>query len=80
MYRTGDVACLDNEEAKLCARIAPDYEVDESGLLFFCPRTAVSAEERTELVRLVVPKFLQRDFLHHFHTSLKRGHQGVGHT
>ena len=51
-----NVARLDNDKAKLCARIAPDYEGDESGLSFFCPRTADSAEELTELLRLVVPE------------------------
>ena len=60
-YLIGNVSRLNNEEKKLCARIAPDFEVDESGLLFFCPRTEESAEERTELVRLVVPELLQQD-------------------
>ena len=35
----GDVAKLKAEEAKICSRLAPDYEVDQSGLLLFCPRS-----------------------------------------
>ena len=46
--------------------------MDESKLLFFCPRTADSAEERPELLQQIV--------LHHFHTSLEGGHQRVGRT
>ena len=61
-YLIGNVDRLDNEKAKLCARIAPDYEVDESKLLLFCPRTADSAEECTEILRLVVPELLQQMF------------------
>ena len=29
------------------------------------------------LVRLVVPQLLQQEFLHHYHTSLEGGHQGI---
>ena len=35
---------------------------------------------RVELVRLMVPKLLQQDFLYHYHTSLEGGHQGIGRT
>ncbi|OWY96797.1 LOW QUALITY PROTEIN: reverse transcriptase [Phytophthora megakarya] len=31
-------------------------------------------------MRLVVPETLQSDVLHHYHTTLERGHQGVGRT
>ena len=79
-YLVGDVAKLSAAEVKVCALIAPDYEVDQSGLLFFCPRSATEAEDRTELARLVVPEQLQRDFLQYYHTSLKGGHQGIGRT
>ena len=52
IYLVGDVAKLSAAEAKVCTLIAPDYEVDQSGLLFFCPRSATEAEDRTELARL----------------------------
>ncbi|GMF41751.1 unnamed protein product [Phytophthora fragariaefolia] len=32
------------------------------------------------IARLVVPETLHRDFLHHYHTSLEGGHQGIGRT
>ena len=71
---------LSIEEAKLCARIALDYEVDESGLLFFCPRSTEDPYSRVELIHLVVPELLQQDFLHHYHTSLEGGNQGIDRT
>ena len=80
IYLVGDVAKLSAAEAEVYTLIAPDYEVDQSGLLFFCPRSATEAEGRTELARLVVPEQLQRDFLHYYHTSLEGGHQGIGRT
>ena len=46
----------------MCYRIAPDYEMDESGLLILCPRSSRSSEERIYMIRLVVPELLQRDF------------------
>ena len=79
-YLIGDVAKLKAEEAKICGRLAPDYEVDQSGLLLFCPRSTAKPEDRAESVRLVIPELLQRDFLHHYHTSLEGGHQGIGRT
>uniref|UniRef100_A0AAV1UK23 Integrase catalytic domain-containing protein n=1 Tax=Peronospora matthiolae TaxID=2874970 RepID=A0AAV1UK23_9STRA len=79
-YLVGDMAKLSADEAKMCPLIAPDYEVDQSGLLFFCPRSNTEVDDRTELARLVVPEQLQQDFLHHYHTSLEGGHQGIGRT
>ena len=70
---TGDVARLRVAEAILCALIAPDYEVDQKRLLFFCPRSASEAEDR-----LVVPEQLLQYFLLHYHTSLEGGHLGIG--
>ena len=60
--------------------MAPDYEVDQDELLFFCPRSATKSEDRVEMVRLVIPELLQQDFLHHYHTSLEGGHQCIGRT
>ena len=79
-YLIGDIATLNAREANICALIAPDYEVDQSGLRFFCPRAAEKGEDRGESVRLVIPELLQQDVLHHYHTSLEGGHQGVGRT
>ena len=76
----GDITELDTAEAKARAIIAPDYVVDEVGLLYFCPRTVANPSDRAELVRLVVPELLQDDVLHHYHASLEGGHQGVGRT
>ena len=60
------------------SRVAPNNEMNESGLLFFSSRKSISAEDRAEIIRLVVPELLQRDFLHHYHRSLEGGHQGIG--
>ena len=80
IYLVGDVAKFSAAEDKVCTLIAPDYKLDQSGLLFFCPRSATKAEDRTELARLVVPEQLQQDFLHHYHTSLEGVHRGIGRT
>ena len=79
-YLVGEIADLNPEGSKASAVIAPDYEVDESGLLFFCPRSATQSEDRTTLARWVIPELLQPDFLHHFHTSVEGDHQGIGRT
>ena len=65
-YLVGDVMELNAEELKGSAQIANDYEVDESGLLLFCPRPNLPEEDRIELARLVVLELLQQDFLHHY--------------
>ncbi|OWZ00707.1 reverse transcriptase [Phytophthora megakarya] len=79
-YLDGEVSVLTAEEAKACSKIAANYEVDENGLLFFCPKTLQRGEDRDGVVRMVIPDSLQRDFLHHYHASLEGGHQGVGRT
>ncbi|OWY98001.1 LOW QUALITY PROTEIN: reverse transcriptase, partial [Phytophthora megakarya] len=65
------------EEARMFGSIAVNYERD---LLFYCPTTKEAAADRDKLMRLVVPETLQQDILHHYHTSLQGGHQGVGRT
>ena len=77
-FLIGDITKLSIEEAKLCARIKSDYEVDERGLLFFCPRSTKDPDSRVVLISLVIPELLQQDFLHHYHTSLEGGHQEIG--
>ena len=52
-YLIGDVARLSAEEAKICALSASDYEVDQSGLLLYCPESAAKSEGRAELARFV---------------------------
>ena len=61
-----------------CDWIAPDYEFDQDELLFFCTRSSTKSEYRVELGRLVIPEMLLQDSLHHYHTSLEGGHQGIG--
>ena len=70
-FLIGDITKLSIEEAKLCARIAFDYELDERGLLFFCLRSTKDPDSRVELVRLVVPEPLQQNFLHHYYIGLE---------
>ncbi|GMF22051.1 unnamed protein product [Phytophthora fragariaefolia] len=79
-YLRGDLADLTSEEAKACSKIASDYEVDDDGLLFYCPATVQSNGDRDLIARLVVPETLHQDFLQHYHTSLEGGHQGIGRT
>ncbi|GMF40673.1 unnamed protein product [Phytophthora fragariaefolia] len=77
-YLTVDVHELTSTEAKSCAKIAEDYEIDEVGLLFYCPPSKQSCEDSDLVTRLVIPETLQEDVLHH--SSLEGGHQGIGRT
>ncbi|POM58038.1 Reverse transcriptase [Phytophthora palmivora] len=79
-YLKGDLGNLTTDDAKTCSKIADDYEVDASDLLFFCPKTIKDGEDRKRIMRLVVPENLQQDFLHHYHSILVGGHQGIGRT
>ncbi|OWY93292.1 reverse transcriptase, partial [Phytophthora megakarya] len=63
-YLTGEIRDLTQEEAKMFGFIAANYDVDQLELLFYYPTS----------------KPLQQDILHHYHTSLQGGHQGVGRT
>ncbi|POM64657.1 Reverse transcriptase [Phytophthora palmivora] len=79
-YVQGDVMNLTADEAKGCSKIASEYEVDEANLLLFCPRRMSRDDDRDGVIKLVVPKRLQQDFLHHYHSSIEGGHQGIGRT
>ncbi|GMG15681.1 unnamed protein product [Phytophthora fragariaefolia] len=69
-YLTGDVRELTSTEAKSCAKIAEDYEIDEAGLLFYCPSSKQSCEDRDLVTRLVIPETLQEDVPFHYYTII----------
>ena len=69
-YLNGDISSLDAGEVKVCAKLAPKYEIDKNDLLFFCPMAKIESEDRDGLVRLVIYRTLQQCFLHHYHVSL----------
>ncbi|KAE8977332.1 hypothetical protein PR001_g25162 [Phytophthora rubi] len=79
-YLLGAVHDLSPEDIKSYNAVGSDYEVDLDGLLFYCPPAKRTTEERDGLMRLVVPETLQQDMLHHYHSSLEGGHQGIGRT
>ncbi|KAE9351975.1 hypothetical protein PR003_g4612, partial [Phytophthora rubi] len=79
-YLLGAVHDLSPEDIKSYNAVGSDYEVDLDGLLFYCPPAKRTTEERDGLMRLVVPETLQQDVLHHYHSSLEGGHQGIGRT
>ncbi|OWZ02954.1 reverse transcriptase [Phytophthora megakarya] len=74
-YLVGEIRDLTQEEAKMFGSIAMNKEVDQLDLLFYCPTTKETAADRP-----VVPETVQQDILHHYHTSLLGGHQGIGRT
>ena len=59
-FLVGSVTQMSDEDAKMCSWIAPDSEVDDNGLLFFCPRASRPSEDRIEVILLVVPELLHR--------------------
>ncbi|OWY96619.1 LOW QUALITY PROTEIN: reverse transcriptase [Phytophthora megakarya] len=79
-YLVGEIRDLTQKETKMFGSIAMNYEVDQLDLLFYRPTTKKTAADRDKLMRLVIPETLQQDILHHYHTSLQGGHQGVGGT
>ncbi|ETL50609.1 hypothetical protein L916_00175, partial [Phytophthora nicotianae] len=79
-YLSGDLEWLDSSEARACGKIVCDYDVDDGGLLLYCLRAGRDGGDRDRLAKLVVPEDLQQDVLHHYHTILEGGHQGVGRT
>ncbi|OWZ02236.1 LOW QUALITY PROTEIN: reverse transcriptase [Phytophthora megakarya] len=79
-YLVGEIRDLTQNDAKIFGSFAMNYEVDQSDLLVYCPTTREAAADRDKLMLLVIPETLQRDILHHYHTSLQSGHQGFGRT
>ncbi|ETK89012.1 hypothetical protein F441_06957 [Phytophthora nicotianae CJ01A1] len=79
-YLSGNLESLDAGEARACSKIAGDYDVDDGGMLLYCPSAGRDDGDRDRLAKLVVPEDLQQDVLHHYHKSLQGGHQGVGRT
>ncbi|KAE8981574.1 hypothetical protein PR001_g23963 [Phytophthora rubi] len=77
-YLVGAVHELTQEDVRSYNAVGSDYEVDLDDLLFYCPPAKRTTEERDGLMRLVVPESLQQDVLHHYHSSLEGGHQGIG--
>ncbi|OWZ01435.1 LOW QUALITY PROTEIN: reverse transcriptase [Phytophthora megakarya] len=78
-YLSGSIADLPQAEARSYSKIATDYEVDEHDLLFYCPPRA-EIWRRSRPIDEIVPETLQSDVLHHYHTTVEGGHQGVGRT
>ncbi|KAK1942167.1 hypothetical protein P3T76_006489 [Phytophthora citrophthora] len=73
-YLTGDVADLAAKDARTCAKIAESYEVDDDGLLLYCPHcSSIADEDRDAVTKLVTHERLRQDFLHHYHASLEGG-------
>jgi len=60
-YLQGDVTSLSAEEAKSCAKITTEYDLDESGLLLYCSTGAKLDVDRDSIMRVVVPETLQQD-------------------
>ncbi|OWZ04287.1 LOW QUALITY PROTEIN: reverse transcriptase [Phytophthora megakarya] len=61
-YLSGSIADLTQAEARSYGKIAADYEVDEQDLLFYCPPTPRSGDNRDRLLRLVVPETCNRTY------------------
>ena len=73
---TGYVTQMSAKDAKTCSQIAPDYDVDDNGLILFCPRSTGSSEVHKEMIQLVVPESSPQAFLHHYHTTLEGATKG----
>ena len=79
-YLKEDWGDLSVDSARSCSKMSEDYEISEEGLLDYCPNQKIEGDDRGVTARLVIPESLQADILHHYHTSLEGGHQGIGRT
>ena len=76
----GDLIGLSADVAVNCGKIEGNYVLDDDELLLYSPFQRTADTDREGAVRLVIPESLHQDFLHHYHTSLEGGHQGIGRT
>ena len=60
--------------------IEANHVLDDDALLSYSLFQGTYDADREGKVRLVKPESLYQDFLHHYHTSLEVGHQGIGRT
>ncbi|ETN25019.1 hypothetical protein PPTG_20859 [Phytophthora nicotianae INRA-310] len=58
-YLAGDLESLDAGDARACGKIAGDYDVDDGGMLPYCPRAGRDDGDHDRLAKLVVPEYLQ---------------------
>ena len=79
-YLRGEWNNLSADVALTCGKMAITYDLDDDGLLLYCPYPGTFNEDRDGMIRLVIPESLQQDFLHHYHASVEGGHQGIGRT
>ncbi|OWY98204.1 reverse transcriptase [Phytophthora megakarya] len=79
-FLKGNIGELSIREVRDCVKLAGQYEVGESDLLYYHVRGNESAEARDVIMKIVVPETLRDDILHHYHASLEGGHQGIGRT
>ena len=51
-------------EVKVCAKLAPENEIDDNDLLFFCPMPKRESEDSDGMISPIIPETLQHDFCH----------------
>jgi len=77
-FLRGELAKLNREKASICGKIAAHFELDADDLLYYVSTAKRKDSDGSKLyLRLVVPTTLHEDLLHHCHTSLQGGHQGI---
>lgn len=77
----GEVGSLSTREAEDCSKIVADYDVSPEDLLYFISKhRRREGDDRATRFRLVIPTTLQHEILHHYHTSMAGGHQGISRT
>ncbi|OWZ07451.1 hypothetical protein PHMEG_00020156 [Phytophthora megakarya] len=77
-YLSGPIADLIQAEARSYGKITADCDVDGQDLLFYCPLTLRSGDDRDRLLRLGVPETLQSDILYHYYTTTGSGITSTG--
>ncbi len=77
-FLKGELTKLDREKVGTCGKLAIHFELDADGLLYYISTAKRKDSDGSRLyLRLVVPTTLHEDLLHHCHTSLQGGHQGI---
>jgi hypothetical protein len=76
-YLHGRLEALTQEEARNCGKIAEKFALGANGLLYYVNEKKEESREEDLTLRLVIPTTMRNDVLHHYHSSLEGGHQGI---
>lgn len=80
-YFRGNLAALTQEDCKQLQKTADSFELGNDDLLYYVGmQRRPHPDGEGPQMSVVLPSTLQQEVLHHYHTSLVGGHQGISRT